>query len=152
MVCITGDHWPIKNELPSSSRLMITARQQIAGNSNHRIRSSVAGDLATLYEPLYRLQAVGHSLGATSLLIYAVMCKILGRPHYLSKMVLLTPAGFHYKYPTFAWPFLYVLPTVMRLLNSWRPDMVRLFAVLCCASTLYPSPIYLIVLGKYFIF
>lgn len=73
---------------------------------------------------LYRLQAVGHSLGGAALLIYAVMCRVLGRPHHLSRLVLLTPAGFHRNYPKVAAPFLYVLPLVMRLLNYLRPGVV----------------------------
>jgi hypothetical protein len=43
----------------------------------------------------YRLQAVGHSLGAASLLIHAVTCRMAGRPHRLRRLVLMSPAGFH---------------------------------------------------------
>ena len=42
----------------------------------------------------YRLRAVAHSLGGSSLLVYAVMCRRLGRPHHLYRLILLTPAGF----------------------------------------------------------
>ena len=71
----------------------------------------------------YRLRVVAHSLGAASVLIYAVMCRVRGQPHRITKMVLLTPAGFHRKRPNFAIPFLYMLPIVMRLLNSFRPGV-----------------------------
>ena len=47
----------------------------------------------------YRLRAVGHSLGGASLLIYAVMCRQLGRPHHIYRLILLTPAGFLQKLP-----------------------------------------------------
>lgn len=51
-----------------------------------------------LPEP-YRLRAVAHSLGGASLLVYAVMCRRLSRPHHLYRLVLLTPAGFLDKLP-----------------------------------------------------
>lgn len=47
----------------------------------------------------YRLRAVAHSLGASSLLVYAVMCRRRDRPHHLSRIILLTPAGFLDKLP-----------------------------------------------------
>ena len=72
----------------------------------------------------YRLQAVGHSLGAASLLVYAVMCGLLGRSHRLSRLVLLTPAGFHRTPPKVAWPFLYAVPALVKLLRWIRPGMV----------------------------
>ena len=72
---------------------------------------------------LYRLQAIGHSLGGASLLIYAVMCRVLGRPHHLSRLVLLSPGGFHSHYPKIAAPFLYIVPFIIRLLNRFRPGV-----------------------------
>lgn len=47
----------------------------------------------------YRLQAVGHSLGGCSLLIYAVHRAMAGRAHHLKRLVLLSPAGYHSHYP-----------------------------------------------------
>ncbi len=47
----------------------------------------------------YRLRVVAHSLGGAALLIYAVMCRRLGRPHHLYRLILLTPAGFLEKLP-----------------------------------------------------
>ncbi|EFN54341.1 hypothetical protein CHLNCDRAFT_24871 [Chlorella variabilis] len=43
----------------------------------------------------YRLQAVGHSLGAATLLIYAVGSRMRGQPHRLRRLILMSPAGFH---------------------------------------------------------
>lgn len=71
----------------------------------------------------YTLKVVAHSLGAASMLIYAVMCRVLGQPHRISRMVLLTPAGFHHKYPSVAMPFLHILPVIMRFLNAFRPGV-----------------------------
>lgn len=47
----------------------------------------------------YRLQAVGHSLGAASLMVYAVVCRMRGQPHHLRRLVLMSPAGFHPRIP-----------------------------------------------------
>jgi len=71
----------------------------------------------------YTLKVVAHSLGAASMLIYAVMCRVLGQPHRISRMVLLTPAGFHHTYPSIAMPFLHILPFIMRFLNAFRPGV-----------------------------
>lgn len=43
----------------------------------------------------YNLRAVGHSLGGAMLLIHLVSRRRAGRPHHLSRVILLTPAGFH---------------------------------------------------------
>jgi hypothetical protein len=51
----------------------------------------------------YRLQAVGHSLGAATLLIYAVTCCMRGEPHRLRRLVLMSPAGFHPEIPLVGW-------------------------------------------------
>ena len=42
---------------------------------------------------------MGHSLGGTSLLIYAMLCGCLGVDHGVVRMVLLSPAGFHRAMP-----------------------------------------------------
>lgn len=67
----------------------------------------------------YRLQVVGHSLGAASLLIYAVT-QSLGnkKPHYINRMVLLCPAGFHKSYPRGAAPFTMILPSFMTAMRA----------------------------------
>ncbi|EIE26467.1 hypothetical protein COCSUDRAFT_39557 [Coccomyxa subellipsoidea C-169] len=69
----------------------------------------------------YRLRAVAHSLGGASLLVYAVMCRRLGRPHHLYRIILLTPAGFLEKIPLVAYPFLWSTPWVLWLLARLRP-------------------------------
>ncbi|RMZ55129.1 hypothetical protein APUTEX25_005407 [Auxenochlorella protothecoides] len=71
----------------------------------------------------YRLQAVGHSLGGCSLLIYAVHRAMAGRAHHLKRLGLLSPAGYHSHYPRAAWIFLWVLPTFMRVLEWLRPGL-----------------------------
>jgi pimeloyl-ACP methyl ester carboxylesterase len=67
----------------------------------------------------YKLQVVGHSLGAASLLIYAVT-QSLGdkKPHYINRMVLLCPAGFHKSYPRGAAPLTMILPSFMTAMRA----------------------------------
>ena len=74
------------------------------GGGGRRPRGSLGGaphpahTLGGVPEP-YRLRVVAHSLGGASLLIYVVMCRRLGRPHHLYRLILLTPAGFLEKLP-----------------------------------------------------
>ena len=48
---------------------------------------------------LFCLQAVGHSLGAACLLVYAVVSRMQGQPHRLRRLILMSPAGFHSHVP-----------------------------------------------------
>ena len=65
----------------------------------------------------YSMKAVGHSLGAASLLMYAVYMKACGEDHGLDRMVLLSPAGFHPKIPFMMRWCKYVFPLATRILN-----------------------------------
>ncbi|KAK7398929.1 hypothetical protein VNO78_10103 [Psophocarpus tetragonolobus] len=47
-------------------------------------------------DQLYKLCAICHSLGGASMIMYVVTCKIETKPHRLSRLVLLSPAGFHH--------------------------------------------------------
>ncbi|KAJ8773116.1 hypothetical protein K2173_028293 [Erythroxylum novogranatense] len=44
----------------------------------------------------YKLYAICHSLGGAAMLIYVIMRRIEEKPHRLSRMILLSPAGFHH--------------------------------------------------------
>jgi hypothetical protein len=100
-------------------------------------RAATLGGPAAAQQPPYELAAVGHSLGASSLLIYAVASAALGRPHRLARLVLLTPAGFHRRYPRAVAPFLYILPAVMWALNRLRPGAVSVFVLGFCGGLLF---------------
>lgn len=65
----------------------------------------------------YRLQAVGHSLGAATLLMYAVVCRMRGQPHRLRRLVLMSPAGFHPTVPLGLRWCLWALPSAVWLLD-----------------------------------
>ncbi|KAL2321228.1 hypothetical protein Fmac_030197 [Flemingia macrophylla] len=43
----------------------------------------------------YKLCAISHSLGGAAMIMYVVTRKIQGKPHRLSRLILLSPAGFH---------------------------------------------------------
>ena len=68
----------------------------------------------------YRLQAVGHSLGAACLLMYAVHSRMQGRQHHIQRLILLSPAGFHTKIPFAIKPCKFLIPII-----TWGVDMMR---------------------------
>lgn len=47
-------------------------------------------------DQLYKLCAISHSLGGAAMLIYIITRRIEEKPHRLSRLVLLSPAGFHH--------------------------------------------------------
>ncbi|KAK2080877.1 hypothetical protein QBZ16_000731 [Prototheca wickerhamii] len=73
-------------------------------------------------EQPYRLQAVGHSLGAACLLAYATVCCMEGRPHRLSRLIIMSPAGFHTNHvPLFARFIRYLLPLGASFMDRFLP-------------------------------
>ncbi|CAN4086732.1 unnamed protein product [Withania somnifera] len=44
----------------------------------------------------YKLCAICHSLGGAAILMYILTCRIEEKPHRLSRLILLSPAGFHH--------------------------------------------------------
>ncbi|XVE58722.1 hypothetical protein DITRI_Ditri04bG0191700 [Diplodiscus trichospermus] len=52
-------------------------------------------DQETNDEQPYKLCAISHSLGGAAMLMYVVTRRIKEKPHMLSRLVLLSPAGFH---------------------------------------------------------
>ena len=47
-------------------------------------------------DQLYRLCAISHSLGGASMLMYVITRRLEEKPHRLSRLILLSPAGFHH--------------------------------------------------------
>ncbi|VFQ87146.1 unnamed protein product [Cuscuta campestris] len=64
----------------------------------------------------YKLCAVCHSLGGAGILMYVIMCRIEGKPHRLSRLILLSPAGFHHDsnqtFTLMEYLFLYMAPVL----------------------------------------
>ncbi|GLU13335.1 hypothetical protein SLE2022_299730 [Rubroshorea leprosula] len=52
-------------------------------------------DEETSHEQPYKLCAICHSLGGAAVLMYVITCRIEEKPHRLSRLILLSPAGFH---------------------------------------------------------
>lgn len=44
----------------------------------------------------YKLCAISHSLGGAAILMYVITQRIEEKPHRLSRLILLSPAGFHH--------------------------------------------------------
>jgi hypothetical protein len=84
--------------------------------------SSVASDAQ---EP-YTLTAVGHSLGGAALLMYIVQFRRSGRRHRLSRLVLLTPAGFIERLPAIIRPVAFVLPSILQITTRLFPRVLSL--------------------------
>lgn len=78
-----------------------------------------------VHEP-YTLTAVGHSLGGAALLIYIVQFRRTQRRHRLSRLVLLTPAGFMDRIPSVVRPIAFILPASLRLITWMFPAVVSL--------------------------
>ena len=76
-----------------------TRTQEEAARPQRTLRSTSVGSSGGGEVLPYRLQAVGHSLGAACLLQYAVLCGMRGQPQRIRRLILMSPAGFHSKVP-----------------------------------------------------
>jgi pimeloyl-ACP methyl ester carboxylesterase len=52
-------------------------------------------ELASEVRQLIKITYVGHSMGGMTLPMYVINSKVRGKPHHLSKAILISPAGFH---------------------------------------------------------
>lgn len=79
------------------------------------------------------LTLIGHSMGGAASVMYVIGSRLRGRPHHVSKLILLSPAGFHTTVPQAArWlgPPAYLLARLMRpWVHALRfpSDHVRVF-------------------------
>ena len=48
-----------------------------------------------------KITYIGHSMGGLSLTVYVIKSRLENKPHYLSKAILLSPAGVHENAPRF---------------------------------------------------
>ncbi|XP_066398745.1 uncharacterized protein [Miscanthus floridulus] len=67
------------------------------GDQNDKLKNleMQASQKDSIEEQPYKLCAVCHSLGGAVMLMYVVTSRIAQKPHRLSRLVLLSPAGFH---------------------------------------------------------
>ncbi|CAL0312456.1 unnamed protein product [Lupinus luteus] len=71
-------------------------------------------------EQLYKLCAICHSLGGAAMLMYVITRKIEAKPHRISRLILLSPAGFHHDSNL-------IISMVERVLLSLAPVLSRIF-------------------------
>lgn len=84
------------NDSPGDSSAAAGGSARGAASSSSRSSAAAGSSSTAPHEVLpYRLQAVGHSLGAACLMMYAVVCRMRGEPHRLRRLILMSPAGFH---------------------------------------------------------
>jgi len=78
------------------------------------------------YDPKYlpyTLCGIAHSLGGASMLMYVVTQCLAKRPHYLSRLILLSPAGFHDDAPLSVKVCQYVVPLIASVLSYFMPGI-----------------------------
>ncbi|KAG0558014.1 hypothetical protein KC19_11G172800 [Ceratodon purpureus] len=71
----------------------------------------------------YRLCGVAHSLGGATMLMYVVTKCLAKQPHYLSRLILLSPAGFHGDSPLSVKVAKHVVPLVANFLCLFTPGI-----------------------------
>ncbi|VVA95209.1 unnamed protein product [Arabis nemorensis] len=74
-------------------------------------------------EEPYKLCAVCHSLGGAAILMYVITRKIKEKPHRLSRLILLSPAGFHEDsnlgFTLVEYIFLFVSPVLVHIVPAF---------------------------------
>ncbi|BBN05774.1 lysosomal acid lipase/cholesteryl ester hydrolase [Marchantia polymorpha subsp. ruderalis] len=71
----------------------------------------------------YSLCGVSHSLGGAAMIIYLVTRRLEGKPHYMKRAILLSPAGFHEKAPPICMIMQYVFPLLEPFLRPIVPGL-----------------------------
>lgn len=71
----------------------------------------------------YKLCAICHSLGGAAILIYIITRRILEKPHRLSRIILLSPAGFHHDSPFVFTLMEYIVHPLAPLLRHLIPAL-----------------------------
>ena len=87
----------------------IVSDESLSNSLNSRLPYSVCG--------------VAHSLGGASILMYVVTHRLEEKPHYLSRLVLLSPAGFHEEAPLFCWIMKYAFPIIAPIVQPILPGL-----------------------------
>eukprot|EP00250_Pteridium_aquilinum_P017266 c23537_g2_i1 orf=690-2930(-) len=71
----------------------------------------------------YTICGVAHSLGGAGLLMYVVTRRLQNKPHRLSRLILLSPAGFHDEAPLLFDVAQYIVPAMAPLLAPLVPGL-----------------------------
>ncbi|KAJ4825122.1 hypothetical protein Tsubulata_036953 [Turnera subulata] len=71
----------------------------------------------------YKLCAISHSLGGAGMLMYVIVRRIEEKPHRLSRLILLSPAGFHHDsnivFTAVEYVFLLLAPLLSRIVPAF---------------------------------
>lgn len=78
---------------------------------------------AAEHELPYAMCGVAHSLGGASILMYVVTRRLEKKPHYLSRLVLLSPAGFHEDGPAFCKILRHIIPILAPIMGPLVPGL-----------------------------
>lgn len=70
----------------------------------------VSSEILSSTEQPYTICGLAHSLGGAGLLVYVVTRRVEGKPHRLSRLILLSPAGFHKEAPFLVDLLQYLVP------------------------------------------
>ncbi|GAB2209564.1 hypothetical protein Droror1_Dr00026783 [Drosera rotundifolia] len=75
------------------------------------------------HEQLYKLCAISHSLGGAAVLMYTITSLMQEKPHRLSSLILLSPAGFHddsaFVFTIFEYAFIAFAPILSRIVPAF---------------------------------
>uniref|UniRef100_A0A7I4ED24 Partial AB-hydrolase lipase domain-containing protein n=1 Tax=Physcomitrium patens TaxID=3218 RepID=A0A7I4ED24_PHYPA len=71
----------------------------------------------------YSLCGVAHSLGGAAVMMYVITRRLENKPHYLSRLILLSPAGFHEDAPLFCWIMKYAMPVIAPIVGPIVPGL-----------------------------
>ncbi|CAO2179706.1 unnamed protein product [Urochloa humidicola] len=94
MPAIVEEIHKIKTSELGKSR-SLSGEEKEAQNDNIKKLEEQASQEGSAEDQPYKLCAVCHSLGGAVMLMYVVTSRIAQKPHRLSRLVLLSPAGFH---------------------------------------------------------
>ncbi|EFJ12557.1 hypothetical protein SELMODRAFT_123829, partial [Selaginella moellendorffii] len=98
-------------------------------NRLHELKTSELQELSespsstTEEEMPYTLCGISHSLGGAAMLMYVVTARLEGRPHRLSRLILLSPAGFHEDSPWLFYILQYLIPLLGPVLRPLVPGI-----------------------------
>jgi pimeloyl-ACP methyl ester carboxylesterase len=107
--------------LPGCDGLVSGVEAEKNGNGNSRGPTPTHAFSYSSEVLPYRLQAVGHSLGAALLLMYVVGSSMNNQPHRVRRLILLSPAGFHSSIPLAIRPGTWLMPLCTKMFNWLRP-------------------------------
>ncbi|KAK3160921.1 hypothetical protein QOZ80_1BG0068230 [Eleusine coracana subsp. coracana] len=94
MPAIIDEIHKIKTSELGKSQILSEEEAEDQNGAKRNLEAQASQENRTEDQP-YKICAVCHSLGGAVMLMYVVTSRILQKPHRLSRLILLSPAGFH---------------------------------------------------------